>query len=467
MTFAETALPPLSLKRPPAPMPRTTPMSPIGLLFALRENPVETWTRWHYELPILTGDSVLGRVCVVNDPASLRHILVDNAANYRKDALQRRVLAPGLGNGLLTAEGDEWRAQRRALASLFTPRTVAGFSEAMRASADWLMARWEGLRNGRRIDASAEMAHVTLDVLERTIFSSGLGADPSVFSEGLTRYFNTVGRIDPLDVLDMPSWIPRIGRIRAKPTLDLFARTIDDLIAARREAMAQDPESAPRDLLTALINARDPQTGAGLSEPEIRANVITFIGAGHETTANTLSWSLFLLSEHPAWRARLEAEADAALPEGHFPEGGLERLVETRAVIEEALRLYPPAATLSREAIGPDHIMGRTIRAGTTVVIAPWVLQRHKLLWANPDLFDPSRFLPGARETIDRFAYLPFGAGPRVCIGQSFAVQEATIILATILRHYRLDLAPGHVVTPQQRVTLRPKGGLPMMLHRR
>ena len=221
----------------------------------------------------------------------------------------------------------------------------------------------------------------------------------------------------------------------------------------------------PDDLLTLLMKAADPETGTGLSDEEVRANVITFIGAGHETTANALTWSLFLLSLSPEWQDRLGAEADEAM---RGPVETLaERLIETRAVIEEAMRLYPPVASLSREAIGPDDLCGRRIRKGALIIISPYVLHRHQLLWHEPGRFDPTRFLPGARERIDRFAYLPFGAGPRVCIGAAFSLQEAVIVLAGLMRRFRVSPARDFVVEPIQRITLRPRDGLKLTLHRR
>ena len=211
--------------------------------------------------------------------------------------------------------------------------------------------------------------------------------------------------------------------------LRLFESAIDTIVSTRRRRIAEDPGGVPRDILTLLLEARDPETGAGLSEVEVRANILTFIAAGHETTANSITWSLFLLSQSPEWRARVQAEADREL-DGDI-DGIAERLVETRAVIEEANRLYPPIAAISRAALGPDELAGEPIRRGTMVVIAPYVLHRHRALWADPDSFDPNRFLNGARERIDRFAYLPFGVGPRICIGATLAMQEASIVVAT------------------------------------
>src|SRR5262249_41866611 len=211
-----------------------------------------------------------------------------------------------------------------------------------------------------------------------------------------------------------------------------------------------------------LREAKDAETGRSLSEAEVKSNIITFIAAGHETTANALAWSLYLLSQSPEWSERVAAEARRELGAGRMREDAADRLIETRAVIEEAIRLYPPLAAISREAIAADELAGETVAAGTTVVIAPYVLHRHRQLWDDPDVFDPTRFLPGAREAIDRYGYLPFGAGPRICIGATFALQEAALVLATVMRRFELRLAPGFAVWPLQRVTLRPRGGLPM-----
>lgn len=452
---------------PPAPKPHEGPLGLVAALRALRTNPLTTWTRAHYEVPILYGRSVIGQTAVINAPVAVRRVLLDNAANYRKDDLQLRILAPGLGRGLLTAEGEQWRAQRRALAPLFTPRMIAGFAPAMAAAADSLVERWDRRREGHPFDASHEMARVTLDVLERTIFSGGLGGAPDEVMEAVTRYFDTIGRIDPFDIFAFPDWVPRFSRLRARPALAFFNAAVDRIIAARRALLESRPDGAPQDLLTMLLNARDPETGQGLPEDEVRANIVTFIGAGHETTANTLTWALFLLAMSPHWRERLEAEADAVVAGDWLATGGLDRLVETKAVIEEALRLYPPAATLTRAAIASDELAGQRVRPRDMIIISPWLLHRHKTLWRRPEAFDPTRFLPGRREEIDRFAYIPFGAGPRICIGMGFALQEAMIVLATILKRFRLELQPDAIIEPLQRVTLRPKNGLPVILRRR
>ncbi len=449
---------------PPAPTPRLKSLGPLALLRVLARNPLEAWTKAHFEKPIVMGGLSIGRVALVSDPAAIRRVLMDNSQNYHKDWLQRRVLSAGLSNGLLTAEGQQWRMQRRALAPLFARRTVLSFSVAMIDAAAALVERLK-LRDGQIEDIAVEATRLTLDVLERTMFSDGLGRSPEEIRLAMKHYFEAIGRLDPFDVLGLPNWVPRLNRWKLRPMLRLFESAIDAIVSTRRRRIAEDPDSVPRDILTLLLEARDPETGEGLSEVEVRANILTFIAAGHETTANSITWSLFLLSQSPEWRRRVQAEADREL-DGDV-EGLAERLVETRAVIDEANRLYPPIAAISRAALAPDVLAGEPIRRGTMVVIAPYVLHRHRALWADPDAFDPNRFLDGARERIDRFAYLPFGVGPRICIGATFALQEASIVVATVMRHFTLELAPGHAVWPVHRVTVRPSGGLPMIVRRR
>ena len=274
--------------RPPAPLPRAKALGPIALLRALRNNPLETWTQAHFERPIVTGGLLIGEVAVVSDPAAIRRVLLENVANYRKDSLQRRMLSAVLRDGLLTVEADQWRSQRRTLAPLFAKRCVMSFAPAMVGAADALVRRWQERGNGRVIDVSAEVTEVTLDVLERTIFSDGLGGDRQDVRTAMRTYFDTIGRIDPFDVLGLPDFVPRLGRRHVRPALRFFDAAVDNVISLRRARLAENGP-LPRDILTLLLEAQDPETGQGLSEVEVRANVITFIAAGHETTANAIT----------------------------------------------------------------------------------------------------------------------------------------------------------------------------------
>ena len=453
-----------TILRPPAPVPLRKPLGPLGLIRVLAKNPLEAWTKAHFEEPIVMGGMSMSRVAVVNDPPAIRRVLLDNRANYHKDWLQQRVLSAGLTNGLLTAEDDQWKTQRRVLAPLFSRRSIMNFAAAMSDAAAALVARLNA-QDGKTVDVAVEVTRLTLDVLERTMFSDGLGRGTEDIRLAMKTYFETIGRIDPFDILGIPAFVPRLHHWKVRPTLRFFEQAIDTIIARRRARIANDPAGVPRDILTLLLETRDAESGAQLSEAEVRANILTFIAAGHETTANCIIWTLFLLSQSPDWCARVRAEADREL-DGDL-DGLADRLVETRAVIDEANRLYPPITAVSRVALGPDELAGTPIKRGTMIVIAPYVLHRHRTLWSNPDSFDPNRFLNGARAKIDRFVYLPFGVGPRICIGATLALQEAAIVVATLTRHFSLALVPGCQVWPVHKVTLRPGGGLPMIVGKR
>lgn len=466
MIVADAALPAAHARRrrPPAPVPDEREFGRLELLLRLRRNPLTIWRTRHFREPIVAGEGLFGYGVVASDPDVVRHVLVENAANYRKDDLQRTVLAPGLGEGLLTAEGDAWKRARRTLAPLFTPRSVTALAQRMMAPAERTAARMMRRRSGRVIDISSDMTRVTYDILAETMFSNAIAGGADAFGKALTRYFETQGRIDPLDVLGAPSWLPRIGRWMARPAISFFEAQVKAIIAERQSLHAGgDWRPEKPDLLDALLAARDPETGTGLSDEEVGANIVTFIGAGHETTANALTWSLYLVSLAPDVRAALEAEIDAAGADLAAAALSGEHLFLTRAVIEEAMRLYPPVPSLSRMALADDIAPGQcAIPKGALVVVSPYLLHRHETLWEAPDRFRPERFLPGARETIPRYAYLPFGTGPRVCIGQQFAMVEAVIVLATLLRQMRFDYANEEAPTPVQRITLRPRDGMPM-----
>ena len=255
--------------------------------------------------------------------------------------------------------------------------------------------------------------------------------------------------------------MPRLTKLGGARGLHFVNAVVTRMLARRR---GMSPDARPSDLLSLLLAARDPERGEPFAERDLRANLIAFIVAGHETTANALGWTLYLLSLAPETRAEVEAEIDA-LPVGQPLTGAvLSRLAWTRATLEEAMRLYPLFPTLSREAIGPDVLCGVDIAAKSLILISPWVLHRHQRLWEAPDEFEPRRFLRDRQSEIGRFAYLPFGAGPRVCIGAAFAMQEALIALVALIRAFRFDLAPGQAVMPVQQLTLRPKEPIRMIV---
>ena len=449
--------------RPPAPEPQQGRPGLIRLLATLKRNPLECWSEEFFEQPVARVELPFLEALLLHDPAAIKHVLVENAANYRKDPIQRRILATGLSDGLLSVEGDRWETQRRTLAPLFARRTVASFADAMLEAVARLTDRWHNLAPGSTIDVAAEFTLLTLNVLALTIFADGIGGDFDEFGAAMRAYFGCIGRIGALDLLGLPDYVPRPGRKRLRRTMGYFEGAIDAIIAARRRRLDSPADStAPEDLLTLLLRALDPSSGQSMSPAEVRSNILTFLSAGHETTANTLTWSAFLLSQSPYWYARVREEADAELADHR---GGLvDRLVVSKAVIDEALRLYPPIAALSRSPAEADVIGDLKVTPRSLIVIAPYILHRHRRLWERPDIFDPSRFLPTAKANIPRFAYMPFGAGPRTCIGSSFASQEATLVLATLVHRFDMQLLPGAHVWPLQKITLRPAHGLPMRI---
>jgi cytochrome P450 len=451
-----------SAKRPPAPEPRVRALGPLALYRALRTNAITAWRAEAYEEPYLADRNMLGGYMLLNDPDLIRHVLVENAANYPKDVLQLDKLTPAVGRGLLTAEPESWRLQRRTVAPLFQPASVDAYLTSMAASVDEMLERWEGhARSGAPVDIAREMTALTYDIISRTVFSHEIETPAEVMGEAITTYFEALGRIDLWDVLPLPLWLPRPAFIRAKPARRIFREEVGRLLERRRARLTAGG-AVPDDLVTRLMQARDPETGAPLSDVVIHDNLVTFIGAGHETTANALAWTLFLLSEFPEADAQVASEA-ASL--GDNPNAGdIERLTGTRMILEESMRLYPPVPFLSRGVAAPDRIGDVEVTPGTRIIIAPWVLHRHRKLWADPDLFIPERFAPENRAKISRFAYLPFGAGARICVGMGFAMQEALLALTMIARRFRLTLAEDANVYPFARMTLRPLNGLPMRI---
>jgi cytochrome P450 len=278
--------PPESAYCPPAPKPQPRPLKPLALLRMLKRNPLECWAMQHFEQPVVAGGLPIGHVLLVHEPGAIRHVLLDNAGNYRKDRFQRRVLSAGLNDGLLSAEGGQWRQQRRVIAPMFARRMVMDFAPAMMAAAEALVDRWSTLGDGAAVDAAAEMAKVTLEVVERTIFSDGFGSDAEDIRLAMTTYVNTIGEISPLDLLGVPDFVPRLGRLRVRSTLEFFEAEVDRVISARRRILAEQPDRAPSDLLTSLLEALDATGENCLTEAEVRSNILTFIAAGHETSRN-------------------------------------------------------------------------------------------------------------------------------------------------------------------------------------
>lgn len=451
MTSAE-----IRLAAPEPPGPRTRP---LNLLFRARENWIASFGEDAFDEPVLERRALWRRNLVLNDPAALRHVLLDNAANYSKTRIARRLLEPGLGKGLITLEGDEWRRHRRIMAPAFDHQSIMDAVPAMAEAAETVIQRWERLPETGTIEMAQEMRSATLRIIARTMFAADASGIEALVARTVERY---QARLRPslLDLIGMPEWLPQLRqRYFARVIFAELSQAMDRIIAERSAA----PSARP-DLLSRLVAAGD---GAPLSLREIRSEVVTVFMAGHETTALALTWTWYLLALHPQVRERLEAELARVLG-GRAPGAqDVQRLPYTRMVIDEALRLYPPAHTISRQALGPDEVCGRRVKTGAILFIMPWLLHRHRALWDEPLRFKPERFAPEAAEARHRFAYLPFGAGPRICIGAAFAVTEAVVLLAALAQRFRPRLIPGQRIEPAGLITLRPRGGLHMTLERR
>jgi cytochrome P450 len=436
--------------RPPAPTPPQPDRPWWRVLAGLRRNPLATWSERAYEEPAVQV-RLLGRPYVMlAHPGAIRHVLVDNTANYRRPVTARRLLRPGTGEGLLLAEGAVWRHQRRTLSPAFTPRAIDRLFPHFHAGAERLV---EALgRAGPQVNLAREFQRATLDIAARAMFSVETSGRGAALDALLGEFQGRYGRPTFWDILarhddDFP-WFERGRRAFSRRW---FAE-IDGLVAERLE---RPPAADAKDVLDLLLAARDPETGQGMTPHEVRNQIATFLGAGFETTARGLFWTLYLLSQDPAGQDAIRAEVAAA---GGPPRtlADLDKLPLLRAAWLEALRLYPPAPIMTRRAIGADDAAGIPIPAGAELIIAPWLLHRHRAYWRDPELYDPGRFAPGWEKRLVRDAFMPFGLGPRVCIGAAFATAEAAVILATVLSSWRVVLADDRPVMPVAQIATVP-----------
>ena len=394
---------------------------------------------------------------LLSHPDHVRHVLIDNHRNYDKQTKGFEVIRLVLGNGLLTSEGDFWKRQRRIAQPAFHKDRVASLAGVMVRATEDTAERWtEVAKRGGTVDAAAEMMRLTLRIAGETLLSTDVSRDADVVGTSVALLL-AEANVQILRPVNWPlSWpVPRNKRLLgALSTLDAVVRR---MIEQRRSAATR-----PNDLLTMLMEARDEETGEAMTDQQLRDEVLTIFLAGHETTANAMSWTLYLLSKHPDVGRRLAEELDSVLG-GRPPEvADLGKLVYTTAVIKESMRLYPPAWVIGRRAVEDDVIDGFEIPRDSLAFVSPWVTHRHPAFWPNPEGFDPPRFLPERAGEIARHAYFPFGAGPRLCIGQGFAMIEAQLLLATLWQRVRVELVSAHRVVPQPSITLRPKGGILM-----
>jgi cytochrome P450 len=445
---------------PPFP-PRHDRTPPLRQLIRIaRENYLAVWPRGAFNNDVIFRRLLFRDLVICNSPETVAEAFVEqHEAFQRKSPQHRHALAPLLGDGLFVSDGPLWRERRRVVAPVTHATRLAELAPAITEAAAERAAAWARQPPGQPLDVLAETGRLTAEIICRTIFGRGLGAEAAgEVVAAFAEYQRLVDQFDIISLLGLPDWVPRpLGR-RSRAAVARIHAVVDGLIAGILDGKAQEAS-----LIRSMAEAKVPGTDRPMDRRAFRNEAIVLFMAGHETTANVLAWALFILSQDTASAARLRAELDAVLAGRAATLEDLPRLIFCRAVVEETMRLYPPVPLLSREAIAPGRIAGRDVRKGTIVLVAPWLLHRRPRLWTDPDAFIPDRFLPGAPRP-SRHAYVPFSVGPRVCTGQHLGLAEAVICLATLFQAVELRLSPGAQVMPVARLTLRPGERLPMLL---
>jgi len=444
-----------------APVPPAAPLPILKYLWTARKNAVAAFHADVYRQWIVETKHWKLHTFIVNDPAAIRHVLVDNADNYVKGTIEPRIASAVSRTDFIAK--NNWRDRRRTMSSALQPRGITGNSSAVLDATQALLERWRALPDGAVIDVSSEMARLTLEIMSAIAFSSDSAGMIPVMEQTLAR-----NQAKPLfDLLDFAPLLDRswaaFKRRRARRALNRVTAFIHEAIRKRSAGNATYD-----DLLGRLMRERNAKTRLPLSNEEIQNQIATFIEAGCLSISFALTWTLYLLSQHPAEEARLHAELREVLS-GHLPASeDISRLRYTRMVIEEALRLYPPLHTLPwRGALDDDEVSGVRIPKGATITIVPWILHRHEKLWDRPGQFEPSRFSRDCGEGRPGYAYLPFGAGPRGCIGPSFMMVALAQVVAAIAQRYRLRLLPNHPIEVQGLAYLGPRHGLKMTVEKR
>ena len=447
------------MSAPALPHPAATPPGPrgypiVGVLPQLRSDPIRTFL----DAADRYGDIVHLKAgpyhgYLLSDPAHIRHVLQDNARNYHKSPLYDR-LRDTLGNGLLTSEDSLWLRQRRLAQPAFHRQRLVAMADAMVTCTEEMLERWEGTAaRGDAIDVVAEMMSLTQAIIVRTMFSTDLGTTAEIVNRTWPIINQRIG--ETFWATKLETALPLPANIRFRRALHELEAVVYRIIAERRQTNRDEA-----DLLSMFLSARDEETGEGMTDQHLRDEVMTMLLAGHETTSLALSWTYYLLSQHPEVERRIADEVDAVIGGARPGFAHLEGLRYTRMAIEESLRLYPPAWGFSRRALDADEIGGYRIAKGSLAFVIPFVVHRRPKLWPDPERFDPERFSPGNEAARPRFAYIPFGGGPRGCIGNQFAMVEAQLIVASIAQRYRIELAPNQAIRADPLITLRPKPGI-------
>ncbi|MGE0828818.1 MAG: cytochrome P450 [Hyphomonadaceae bacterium] len=443
-----------ALFEPPAIRPPDRQLPFIQNLMTMFDNPMEAWPREMYEAPVYIPPRRDFRTIYLCDPEALRTVLVDRTEDFPKSPIWLRLLKPMLGEGILTADGANWRWQRQAAAPTFQVRHLLNCAPPMAAAAERAIDRWRSNGGISTRDISEDMVRITFDIILDTIFDGRAEHDVDKMGRMFAQYLTQLGKPSIADVLGAPFWLREMLAPHAMEAVRYMRSSVAKMIERRRQ-------SAPReDLIDRLMRAADSETGRAMGDESLKDNLLTFMAGGHETTALALTWSIFLLSNAPDAQTRVREEAMAVAGDAPIGAEHVQKLQFTKQVLQEAMRLYPPIPVVNRVCRKACALAGRAVRPGDIVVIPVYALHRHQLYWSNPNAFNPDRFEPGARLDARRYIYMPFGAGQRICIGAAFAMMEATIVLATLVRAARFDAEP-RPIRPLLRITMRPEGGLP------
>ena len=439
---------------PPRITPPAKPLGRLAFISTFVRNPLEAIPQAVYEQDIVALPGAGPRGAWITSPSLVKTVLLDERDKFRK-LTQIRLLGPLLGKGLLTSEGADWKWQRQAAAPMFRTAELAAFVPRFVQAAQGTLARWRASPAGQVQAIDEEMTRATFDVISTTLLPS----QGEEFGATVQRAVETLRRFGGWDIfyaaLNLPRWVPRpgyLGKLRAMRTLR--AEVLQRLDEHRARASGGD------DLMKRLVAARDPESGRAMDDEQLVDNLLTFYLAGHETTATALAWTLHLLAHSPEWTRSLEQEIDEVTRGAPVAFDHLERLVRVQQVIKESMRLLPPVPMMSRQAAVDVTLEGQRLAAGASVLIPIYVIHRHARRWERPDEFDPDRFAPAREEEMPRYQYMPFGAGPRVCIGRSFAMAEAAVILATLVRGARFAPPGTPPVEVLAGVTLRAREGL-------
>jgi cytochrome P450 len=448
-------------------LPRRAPLVPghwlIGLSLSMRNDPLGVMDGAFAQFG---GEAVflkLGpyRATLVRHPDLIKRVFIDNADNYTKQTRGYEKAKLVLGHGLVTSEGELWQRQRRIATPAFSRSRVTSFASTMVDATTAMLDEWRTrAREGTPIDVFAEMMRVTLHIAVQTLLGVGPSDELNRVSAAVSEVLERTNDIIT-NPLSPPVWTPLPKYRRFKTSLKILDDFVYSTIAAKRRTA--DPVARSTDLLSMLIDARDEATGEGMSDLQLRDEAVTILIAGHETTANVLSWALYLLGQHPEIQQQVRDEVSSVLHGVPPTADAVARLPLVAAVVNEAMRLYPPAWMLGRSAKADDTLGDFAVKAGQFVLVSPYITHRHPGLWDRPTEFDPTRFLNGRSDKLPKFSYLPFGGGQRFCIGSHFASIQASLMLATIIQRYELTPLANHVVKPYAMITLRPKWGIKML----